>query len=92
VLVGVALAATMLPSLAGAADVPALELFADLLLLPVLPVFVFAALQPASTSMTNASKATNLIFMGCLLFCREMPLMTACSNIRQPRGNLKNYA
>ncbi|HEV2912195.1 MAG TPA: hypothetical protein VGX92_02665 [Pyrinomonadaceae bacterium] len=67
-LVGVALAATMLPSLAGAVDEVALELFADLLPLPVLPVFELPALQPANTSMTNASNTTNLIFMGGLLF------------------------
>ncbi|MBA3766022.1 MAG: hypothetical protein H0W99_03345 [Acidobacteria bacterium] len=72
VLVGLALAVTVLGSLAGAADV-ALELFADLLPLPVLPVFVLPGPQPANTSMTNASNATNLIFMGGLLFCRDEP-------------------
>jgi hypothetical protein len=83
VLVGVALAATMLPSLAGAVDEVALELFADLLPLPLpvlpVPVFELPALQPASKSMTNASNATNLIFMDGLLFCRGKPLTTACS-------------
>jgi hypothetical protein len=75
VLVGFALAVTMFPSLAGAVDEVALELLADLLPfpLPVLPVFVLLAPQPASTSMTNASAATNLIFMGGLLFCRDKP-------------------
>jgi hypothetical protein len=76
VLVGLALATTMLGSLAGASDL-ALELLADLLPfpLPVLPVFVLAGLQPASTSMTNASNATNLIFIGGLLFRRDKPLL-----------------
>jgi hypothetical protein len=74
VLVGLALAVTVFASLAGAADV-ALELLADLLPfpLPVLPVFVLPGPQPANTSMTNASNATNLIFMSGLLFCRDEP-------------------
>jgi prepilin signal peptidase PulO-like enzyme (type II secretory pathway) len=68
VLVGLALAVTVLGSLS-VADL-ALELLADLLPfpLPVLLVFVLPGPQPASTSMTNASTATSLIFMGCLLF------------------------
>ena len=74
VLVGLALAVTVLGSLAGAADV-VLELFADLLPfpLPVLLVFVLPGPQPANTSMANASNTANLIFMGGLLFCRDEP-------------------
>jgi hypothetical protein len=64
VLVALALATTVLASLAG--DAEEVALFAERLPfpLPALPVFVLAALQPASTSMTKASNATNLIFMG----------------------------
>jgi hypothetical protein len=93
VLVGVALAATMLPSLAGAADV-ALELFADLLPfpLPALPEFVLDALQPASTSTTKASNANNLIFIGGLLLGRDEPCVTSGSKLRRWRFGLKNYA
>jgi hypothetical protein len=71
VLVGLALATTVLGSLVGAADV-VLELPARLPFpLPALPVFVLPGPQPANTSITNASNATNLIFMGCLLFSRD---------------------
>jgi hypothetical protein len=90
VLVGFALAVTMFPSLAGAVDEVALELLADLLPfpLPVLPVFVLLAPQPASTSMTNASAAINLIFMGGLLFCRDKPfLLPRVPGRREQRGN-----
>jgi hypothetical protein len=78
VLVGLALATTMLGSLAVVASDLAFELLADLLPfpLPALPVFVLAALQPASTNMTNASNAANLIFIGGLLFRRDEPLVT----------------
>jgi len=74
VLVGLALAAITLGSLA-AVDEVALELFADLLPfpLPVLPVFALPGPQPANASTTNASNATNLIFMGGLLLCRDEP-------------------
>jgi hypothetical protein len=92
VLVGLALAATMLGSLVVASDL-ALELFADLLPfpLPALPVLVLAALQPASTNMTNTSNAANLIFMGGLLFRRGKPSVTG-SLVRRWRLRLKDYA
>jgi hypothetical protein len=50
-------------SLAGV--VAALLAFAelDVLVLPVLPLLVLAAVQPAITSRTNARNAANLIFM-----------------------------
>jgi hypothetical protein len=76
--VGLELAATMFGSLAGAVDEVALELFADLLPfpLPVLPVFALPGPQPANASTTNASNATNLIFMGGLLLCRDEPFQS----------------
>lgn len=94
VLVGLELAATMFGSLAGAADV-ALELFADLLPfpLPVLPVFALPGPQPANASTTNASNATNLIFMGGLLLCRDLSrLFPPVRPLASSGVILKNYA
>jgi hypothetical protein len=87
VLVGLALAVTVLPSFS--VDDLALELFADLLALLALPVFELAPpLQPASASTKNASNATNLIFMGCgLLFCRDKPFDDRPLEILEPRGD-----